>query len=384
MDNLISANLLQRPARTAVSMTGVALGVILIVLFVGLARGLMNDYVKRQSNVDAELRFFPAMTNINVTAHPLMLPSGYVNAIVNGVKADPDDPAVRPKPPITGVAAVTPVGEWMRQSGVGGIGLQIVDGIDYPSFVKTTGFHLVKGRGLGETNPYEALVDGYEAQKNGLEVGSQTTLLGHNFTVVGIYDPPVLSRVKIPLKTLQELLGGPNNCSYLMIKTARPELAGDVKAALESYYPGNNIVFSRDLPAFYSRAIVPVEVFLDVVISLALVISTLVILLAMYTTITERTREIGILKSMGASKTFIVMSIEKEAVMMSALGVVFGFVISIVARYCIEATTRLKIDIEPKWVLISVAIGLLAGMAGALYPAFSAANVDPVEALSYE
>jgi putative ABC transport system permease protein len=120
------------------------------------------------------------------------------------------------------------------------------------------------------------------------------------------------------------------------------------------------------------------------VIWLAVVISTLVILLAMHTTITERTREIGILKSLGASKSFIVASIEKEALVISALGVGLGFVASFVAKYVIEGNTQLKIDLQPKWLLISALIGLLAGVLGALYPAFSAASMDPIEALSYE
>src|SRR6185369_16989255 len=117
------------------------------------------------------------------------------------------------------------------------------------------------------------------------------------------------------------------------------------------------------------------------VIGLALVISTLVILLAMYTTIIERTREIGILKSLGASKRFIVMTIEREAAIISALGVVFGFFVAVIGKFAIEATTRLKIDLQPKWLLIAALIGILGGLLGALYPALRAANLDPVEAI---
>jgi putative ABC transport system permease protein len=104
----------------------------------------------------------------------------------------------------------------------------------------------------------------------------------------------------------------------------------------------------------------------------------------MYTTIIERTREIGVLKSLGASKMFIVSVIEKEAALISALGVLFGFFISVIAKYMIEATTRLTIDLQIKWLMIAALIGLLGGVVGALYPAFRAANLDPIEAISYE
>jgi putative ABC transport system permease protein len=149
-------------------------------------------------------------------------------------------------------------------------------------------------------------------------------------------------------------------------------------------YPGYNFVRTSDLPELFSQSSKPVEVFLDVVIGLSLVISTLVILLAMYTTIIERTREIGILKSLGASKPFIVGVIEKEAAVIRALGVGVGFVASVIGKYGIEAATRLRIDLLPRWLLISAAIGVLGGVVGALYPAMRAANLDPLEALSYE
>jgi putative ABC transport system permease protein len=144
------------------------------------------------------------------------------------------------------------------------------------------------------------------------------------------------------------------------------------------------VISTEDIPALYSQGMLPVDVFLDVVIGLAAVISTLVILLAMYTTIIERTREIGILKSLGASKAFILMVIEKEAALISVLGVSLGFAVSVAGKYWIESSTRLKIDIGFEWLLISAVIGLLGGVVGALYPAFRAANLDPIEALSYE
>ena len=66
------------------------------------------------------------------------------------------------------------------------------------------------------------------------------------------------------------------------------------------------------------------------------------------------------------------------------LGVGVGFVASVIGKYGIEAATRLRIDLMPRWLLMSAAIGVLGGVVGALYPAMRAANLDPLEALSYE
>ena len=392
MDSLIAANISQRPLRTAISIVGVALGVILVTLFVGLSRGMMRDAAERQANVDAEIRFL-AGGNVSLAGNPLMLPTRYADAILHGVQPTAEDPDIEPKPAIDGLAAVSPVGEYVQGS-VAGIGFELVDGIDYSSFIKTTHLTLTKGRalsdGLQPGTEYEAIVDHYYADSGKdidgqpVHLGSRITVLGHTFTIVGIYEPSVLARVKIPLHTMQQLLGGVENCTYLLVKCDRPELAERVQKDLRKYYPGNNVILTTEIPALYSQTLAPVQIFLKVVIGLGLVISVLVILLAMYTTMIERTREIGILKSLGASKGFIVMTIEKEAALISALGVVLGFIIAVIGKLALEANTRLMIDLEPMWLMIAAMIGVLGGIVGAIYPALRAANLDPVEAISYD
>lgn len=392
MDSLIAANISQRPLRTAISIIGVALGVILVTLFVGLARGMMHDAARRQSSVDAEVRFLPG-GNVSLAGNPLMLQARYADAIRHGVQPTADDPDIEPKPPISGVAAVSPVGEYVQGS-VAGIGFEMVDGLDYASFIQTTQLTLSKGRGLGDGRApgteYEAIVDHYYADTGKdidgkpVGIGSKITVLGHEFTIVGIYEPSVLARVKIPLHTMQQLLGGAENCTFVMVKCDRPELADQVVEELRRYYPGNRVILTNDIPALYSQGLAPVEIFLNVVIGLGLIISVLVILLAMYTTIIERTREIGILKSLGASKRFIVMTIEKEAALISAMGVALGFAAAVIGKLWLEANTRLMVDLEPKWLLIAALIGMLGGIIGAIYPAMRAANLDPVEAMSYD
>jgi len=109
-----------------------------------------------------------------------------------------------------------------------------------------------------------------------------------------------------------------------------------------------------------------------------------VILLAMYTTVTERTRQIGILKSLGMSKPSIAWVIEQEAIIVSLLGVIVGVLLTLVARFAVMRVTSLTIEVEPRWVIVALAVGLLGGTLGALYPALRAARQDAVDALSYE
>ena len=126
------------------------------------------------------------------------------------------------------------------------------------------------------------------------------------------------------------------------------------------------------------------NVFLKVVVGVASTISMLVILLAMYTTVTERTRQIGILKSLGMSKGSIAWVIEQEAIFVSVLGVLVGVLLTLLARFVVMRSTTLVVDVEPKWIAISLVVGLIGGSIGALYPALRAARQDAVDALSYE
>lgn len=392
MNSLIAANIRQRPLRTAISMVGVALGVVLVVLFVGLARGMMRDSADRQSNVDAEIRCYSS-GSMQFGANPLMLPARYADAFMRGVQPTADDPDIETKPPIPGIVSATPIGEYI-QSSVGGIGFELVDGIDYASFTKTTQLRIIEGRALGDgrtpDSQYEIIVDRFYTDNNKdingqlAKLGSRISVLGHEFTIVGVYEPAMLAHNKMPLYTLQQLLGGAENCTFIDVKVEKPEQTDQAMEAIKRLYPSLNAVRTSDIPALYSQSFTAVEVFLNVVIGLAVVISTLVILLAMHTTIIERTREIGILKSLGASKRFIVMTIEREAALISALGVIFGFIVAVIGKLLIEANTRLVIDLQLKWLLIAALIGIFGGIAGAFYPALRAANLDPVEAISYD
>jgi putative ABC transport system permease protein len=108
-------------------------------------------------------------------------------------------------------------------------------------------------------------------------------------------------------------------------------------------------------------------------------------LLAMYTTIFERTREIGILKALGASRSFIVGMILKESAMICGLGVLLGIVASEVIRILIILKyPTFQIAMGAGELSKGIVLGLLAGILGALYPAYKAAKMDPVKALSYE
>jgi putative ABC transport system permease protein len=124
---------------------------------------------------------------------------------------------------------------------------------------------------------------------------------------------------------------------------------------------------------------------LDVVITIAVVVGFLVIFQTMYTAVLERTREIGILKSMGASKPSVVGMVLRETALLAVVGVLVG----IAATYGVRTFLGLRFasfsfELTAAWMARGAAIAFLGAICGALYPAWMAARKDPIDALAYE
>ena len=365
MDSLIVSNLRQRPTRTLISVSGVALGVLLVVLNTGLVRGMLNDRIRREKGLGAEIQFTRKGSSVLSPSSILSLDVRYAGRLSQ----------------IEGVTQVSPVGRYV-QSGPSGLGFEQVDGIELDGYAAISGLRILEGRAFqGEQ---EVIIDEIKAQQGKLGVGSNLQVFGKTLTVVGIYGPESGARIKMDLRHLQQYLAAENKCTFMMVKVSDPDRQVEVQERINRELPGNIVLLTRDISTGFGRAIPGIDSFVKAVLTLSTIVSLLVILLAMYTTITERTREIGILKSLGASRGYIVAVIEKEALTISLIGIVVGLVLAVTIGAIIEHQTSLQLEFHWSWMVVAAAIGLAAGAVGALYPAVRAANQDPVKALSYE
>jgi putative ABC transport system permease protein len=120
-------------------------------------------------------------------------------------------------------------------------------------------------------------------------------------------------------------------------------------------------------------------------ISIAVIVGFLVTFLSMYTTVIERTREIGVLKSLGASKSYIVRIILSETTLLCLVGSAAGVGLSFALRAIIhDLHPSLPIQITYSWTVRAGLIAIAGGLLGSCYPAWIASRKDPVEALAYE
>jgi putative ABC transport system permease protein len=365
MDNLVLSNIRQRPTRTLISMAGVALGVILIILMTALMRGMLNDRIRREQGVGAEIQFWRVGAQSLSTSNAMPLDVRYADRLKK----------------IPGVRMVSPLGHYV-QSGKSGLGFEMVDAIELDTYSTISGLRIVEGRAFQSDG--EIIIDEFKAEREGFGVGAEIQVFGNKMKVTGIYSPQIGSRIKMSLGALQRALSQENKCLAILVKVDDGIAPEEVVRRIEAELPGNQVVLTRDIGLNFRRQIPGIQGFVRAVMGLSIVVSALVILLAMYTTITERTREIGILKSLGASKTYIVGVIEKEAIAISLIGVVAGLFLSLIAAFGIERATTLRLEFHWSWILTAALIGLGAGVIGALYPALRAANQDAVKALSYE
>ena len=365
MLELVLANLKTRPFRTLISVVGVALGVVLVILFTGLARGMTNDMARRASNWKAEIVF----------TRPGAMEITSSNASVSATYAE------RLKQ-IEGVQSTVPVIRYITPNAKQRWGILQIDGVEWQPFAEMNDMRILQGRAAEAVD--EVILDERYIRDEKVKLGDKIELFGKNYTAVGIFAPPSGSRIKMSLAAMQDALEAPNKCTYILVKLkdgAKPE---EVAARINQTLPGNKVNLTGDLIIDAQERVPGLNLFLRVLVGLGAFVSTIFVLLSMYTTITERRKEIGILKSLGASKTFIISTIEGEAFLIGVLGIALGLMISFLAAFVIGKAFELAFEFSPNWILTAILIAVGGSLAGALYPAWRASGIDPVEVMVNE
>jgi putative ABC transport system permease protein len=365
MLELVLANLRVRPFRTLISIIGVALGVVLVVLFTGLARGMSNDMARRASNWKAEI-VFTRPGAMELTSSNANVSTAYAERLMQ----------------IEGVKSTVPIIRYVTPNANQRWGIQQIDGVEWQPFAEMNEMQIVSGRPATAVD--EVILDERYVKDQNTKLGDKIELLGENYTAVGIFAPPSGGRIKMSLAAMQSALEAPNKCTYILVKIKDGANVEEVAARINQTLPGNKINLTRDLIIDAQDRIPALNTFLRVLVGLGAFVSTIFVLLSMYTTITERRKEIGILKSLGASKSFIIRVIEGEAFMIGVLGVVLGFAVSLLASYLIAESFDLQFEFSRNWILTAIAIAVGGSLFGALYPAWKASTIDPVEVMVNE
>ena len=368
MANLPLSNIFYRKTRTGIGILSVALGVSMVLVLVGLTEGSLNEYADRITNMGADILF--------------MAPDSSPFLVLNtGVMSERLGEKLGEVP---GVEAVAPVLHWRVTSIKGVKKLVSIFGVDLPSYNRIgRGVEIVEGTGF--QGPGDIIVDTVLSTADGLKLGDTLPMMNQDFRISGICKAGAGARIYMRLDALQEATGQPGKTALFLIKVAQGRRVGDVAAALESQFEGYKVTALEGFVEELKDNALGLKQFTRVLSVLAVIISFLVILLAMYTTIIERTREIGVLKALGAGKLYIIRLVMTESFLICLLGVLVGFGLSLLGRALILTLfPTLTVALIPSQFAIAALLGIFGGLAGALYPAYRAARLDPVEALNFE
>jgi putative ABC transport system permease protein len=362
MVQLLWSNLCARPVRMLLSVAAIGLQVFMVLFFVGLTAGIVSEWGKRVEGVGADILVQPPNASIFLVFSPAVMQESLADKI--GA--------------LPGVDEVAPVLAVMNSST-----MDVVYGIDYRRFnALSKGFLFLQGRSFESAS--EVIVDDIKAHTKDISVGDKVTLLGREFTVCGIVAHGKGARFFIPLRMAQEISGVEGRVSLFYVRSTgdtertRKEivklLPSDRVRSVGEYM---TLMNTDNLPQF--------QPFIRAMVGIGVMISFLVVLLSMHTLVLERTKEIGILKSLGASRLDIVRLFVGETLLLTGFGIVLGlsstFALVAVLR---ETSPTLTVLISQEWILRTIALAIVGAVAGALYPAYRAAGFDPVDALSYE
>jgi putative ABC transport system permease protein len=367
MNKMVVANLVHRPIRSLISIVAIALEVALILLIAGLCYGIMNDSKNRNAGIGADVIVQPPGSSFLAGISGAPVPAKVAD-ILRGLPH---------------VKVVSPVIWQLSTAGA----LEVIDGIDLPSFEGLGGpFQYVAGGPF--QGPNDILVDDYIARQKHVKVGDTMEVLNHNFRVAGIVENGRGARKFLPIAALQDLIGAKDKASVFYVKLDDPANADEVVKAVKDQ-PGMekySVLSTPDYLSMMTPSRLPgFRPFIGVVIGVSLIIGFLVIFQSMYAAVMERTREIGILKAMGASKFYIVSAILRETGLLAVAGIVLGILSSLAASWAIRHRFPLvQVVVTKDWIGWAMLVAVLGAIAGALYPAFKAAGKDPIEALAYE
>jgi len=398
------ANLLHHKLRSVLGALGVAVGVCMLVTLSGLSRGSLAEVADRWEAVDADLIVYPARWGDNITTLSggglgeadvealrgitagegkcvrFVVPVFLYRVSIAGAEHNVVGVSPRHLPSLLGGGAVVRPGrcfdpdnafaDWLA----GKLAPDSEEEIFDPSEAE-----LARRGGL------EMVVDARLAKVAGLAPGSGVYAAGHHFDVVGVVPEGALARAFIPLATAQFLFNGRlGRYTLLFVKLRDGVPVGQALQAVRATKRLAAVPVGQYRGMLEERFGV-MYLYVDTVNVVTLVVAFLFILVTLYTMVIQRRRELAILRSMGATRGYILREVLAESVILTAVGAAGGVLLSFAAAAGIERVKPLlTVTITWTWVLVALAAAAVGAALAALYPAWCAMRVDVVKALSLE
>jgi putative ABC transport system permease protein len=364
LNKLIFANLSHRPVRTLLSVLAIAVEVTMILTLVGVSHGTLDSTKRRAEGVGADIMVRPPNTSVMSSLNGAPMSDKYLGLLMQ-------------QPHVKAVTGVVVLSLTFPDS---------IFGIDFDSFRNLSGgFTYVAGG--DPVNDDDMAVDEDYARQHHLHVGSKVNLAAHAWNISGIFEGGKLARIVVKLKVLQEMQGTPNHLTMMYVKLDDPQLAQEMADQLKITLSDDQIYSMDALMDMYSISNVGMlKDFIWVVITVAVIVGFIVVFMAMYTAVLERTREIGIIKAVGGSSALVLSILLRETMLLAIFGTLLGIVFTYGTQWMMKhfEPGSLVQETVYLWWAYAAGIAIVGAMLGAIVPGMKAVQQDVTEALSYE
>lgn len=285
------------------------------------------------------------------------------------------------------------------------VGFTLINGIPadiFEEFSLDSGAELEEGRFLEDGDKFEAVVGSRiigDMFENKLGIGSDIEIEGQEFEIVGIYEETGNSQddsqISIPLETAREIFNKPDDVDGIIAQVRSvddiPKLQEEIEKKLEKERDDTNfqVVTATQILEQINEVLGIVQFVLVGIAAISLVVGGIGIMNSMYTSVLERTKEVGIMKSIGAKNSDIFQIFLIESGLMGFVGGFFGAILGtivaiIVGKVATSSGFLLNIKIEPLVLLFGLLFAFVVGVASGVLPAMQAAKLRPTSALRYE
>ena len=386
--------------RTFLSALGIAIGVASIVLILSLTGGINRLISTNSDKNNADLILVRPSTGKNTTENiisELTSNNQFIksNLALEDINTISDIPEVSAAAPVAASTSAIKIGDRTIQS------VSIV--ATNPEFANVASLHLKNGQFLDSSLRKNVAVLGYGIamqQFGGTEAITKTfTYNGKHFMVVGVLDelndPINYNGVNLDESIIIDInyastFESSIQIQQINVRTATTDAvqkaAETIKQKLIETKNGNEnfsvITSAEDIhPAGSLLSII--SSMLTLVASISLVVGGVGIMNIMLVSVSERTREIGIRKSVGASSSNILLQFLFESVILSLIGGILGFILGYIGAFVISLVTPFAPHISWQILIITGSVSLIVGILFGIYPAIKAATKDPIASLKY-
>jgi putative ABC transport system permease protein len=408
--NIAVKSLLGNKLRSGLTMLGMIIGVGAVIILMSLGQGIQDMITSTFKELGTNLLFVqPA--NPEAPGFASLSP-GYATASITM-----DDATAISR--IDSVTAIAPTNENFVEVMAGGEKTTSVIHGSTPEYITVYGFTMQQGQFFTDVNLARrdmVLVVGSNVAENlfGTDnpIGQQVKIKDKRFTIMGVMAPRGISSfgfswddlVVTPITTFQTRLfsnktpSGEDAVQSIVIQVASSEVKDEVESEIKTVLRKRHhiaadanddfaVVSPEQILGTFQTITLALTIFLGMIGGISLLVGSIGIMNIMLVSVTERTREIGLRKAIGAKRRDILMQFLLEAATLSLIGGIIGLAGAWLISAGISAIDlggfRIHASVSPVIVMVAVLVSVFIGIASGIYPAMRASRLNPIDALHY-